>query len=281
MQLVLRLIETGIDGQCRSSDVMAIRRPDDLGDLGNLGLTLVEAKQLLAHVQPDVVAAQADNHAKFRPDCHSCGRLCHVKDWRPRQIATVFGEVKLKLPRFLCGGCDCGETGVGWPSHRRSTPELDQLRARLSALMPYRIAADVLQHLLPIDAGKSPETLRSHTLQVGKQLGEAAAKKLPAAAAAITVSLDSRFIRGREESERHLEVRVGNVETKSGGRQVFAAVNRADTSITALIQRTLEAAGRTDTTQLTAFTDGCPGLRTILAKAGVSKPPIFDWFRAT
>ena len=90
----------------------------------------------------------------------------------------------------LSGGC--GDTGGGWPSHRRSTPELDQLQARLSALMPYRVAAGVLLHLLPIDAGRSPETLRTHTLQVGKRLGDAAAEKPPAAAAAITISLDSR-----------------------------------------------------------------------------------------
>jgi len=82
----------------------------------------------------------------------------------------------VRLPRLACAGCGCGETGVSWPSHRRSTPELDQLQARLSALMPYRVAADVLQHLLPIDAGTSPETLRSHTLQVGKQLKDAAAE---------------------------------------------------------------------------------------------------------
>ena len=144
--------------------------------------------------------------------------------------------------------------------------------------MPYRVAADVLQHLLPIDAGTSPETLRSHTLQVGKRLGDAAAEKPPAAAAAITISLDSTFIRSRDDGERHLEVRVGNVETVDGGRQVFGAVTRAETDITALIQRTLETVGRTDTTEVTAFTDGCPGLRTVLANAGVTKPPILDWF---
>jgi hypothetical protein len=278
MEWVLRLVETGIDGQSRSSDVMAISRPDGIGDLANLGLTLVEAKQLLAHVQQDFVAAQADHHAMFRPDCPSCGGTCHVKDWRPHRIATVFGEVRLKLPRFLCAGCNCSETGVGWPPHRRSTPELDQLRARLCALMPYRVAADVLLHLLPISAGKSPETLRRHTLQVGKQLGDAAAEHPPAAASAITVSLDSTFIRGRDESERHLEVRVGNVETADGPRQVFGAVTRADTDITALIRRTLETVGRNDTTKVTAFTDGCAGLRTILANAGVTEPPILDWF---
>jgi hypothetical protein len=279
MEWMLRLVETGIDGQSRSFDVMEISRPDGLGDLANLGLTLSEAKQLLARVQQDVVAAQADNDAMFRPDCQSCGRTCHVKDWRPHRIATLFGEVRVQLARFLCGGCGCTETGVSWPSHCRSTPELNQLQARLSALMTYRVAADVLRHLLPVDAGKSPETLRSHTLQVGEQLGEAAADKPPAAAAAaITLTLDSTFIRSREESERHLEVLVGNVETNTAGRQVFGAVTKADTDITALIRRTIETVGRDDDTAVTAFTDGCPGLRTILANAGVTKPPILDWF---
>jgi hypothetical protein len=267
----------GIDGQSRSFEVMVISRSDSLGDIADLGLTLAESKLLLAQVQQQLVAEQANTHATFRPNCGSCGGTCQVKDWQPHRIATLFGEVRLKLPRFLCAVCGCGETGVGWPSHCRSSPELNQLQARLSALMPFRVAADVLRHLLPIDAGTSPETLRSHTLQVGKQLADAA-EKPPAAAAAITISLDSTFIRSREEGERHLEVRVGNVETDTGGRQVFGAVTRADTDITSLIQRTLKAVGRTDTTEVTAFTDGCPGLRTVLTNAGVTKPPILDWF---
>ena len=36
--------------------------------------------------------------------------------------------------------------------------------------------------------------------------------------------------------------------------------------------------GQNDETEVTAFTDGCPGLRCILADAGVTKPPILDWF---
>jgi hypothetical protein len=278
MNWTLRLVGIGIDGQSRSYEVMAITRPDGLGDIANLGLTLSEARQLLVQVQQQVVADQATTHATFRPDCRSCGGTCHVKDWQPHRIATLFGEVRLKLPRFLCAGCGCGGTGVSWPSRCRSTPELNQLQARLSALMSYRVAADVLQHLLPIDAGKSPETLRSHTLQIGKQLADAAGEKPPAAAAAITVTLDSTFVRSCDDGERHLEVRVGNVETVDGGRQVFGAVTRAETDITTLIERTLKTVGRTDTTEVTAFTDGCPGLRTVLANAGVTKPPVLDWF---
>jgi len=120
--------------------------------------------------------------------------------------------------------------------------------------------------------------LRKHTLQVGKRLGDAAAEKPPAAAAAITVALDSTFIRSRDDGERHLEVRVGNVEKADGGRQVFGAVTRAETDITALIQRTLETVGRTDTTEVTAFTDDCAGLSTVLTNVGVMKSPILNWF---
>ena len=278
MEWVLRLVGTGVDGQSRSFNVMEISRPDGVGDIANLGLTLAEGKLLLAGVQQGVVAAQADSHATLRPDCRSCGGRCHVKDWRPRRIATLFGEARVQLPRFLCAGCGRTETGLSWSSHCRSTPELDQLQARLSALMTFRVAAEILVHVLPIDAGKNPETLRGHTLQVGERLGSAAVWESAAVGSAITVSLDSTFIRSREEGERHLEVRVGNVETAGGGRQVFGAVAKADTDITALIRRNLQIVGRTADTAVTAFTDGCSGLRSILADVGVTKPPILDWF---
>ena len=92
------------------------------------------------------------------------------------------------------------------------------------------------------------------------------------------VTLDSTFIRGCEEGERHLEVRIGNVETATGQRQVFGAVTRTDTDPAALIRRSLDAVGRTEGTALTAFTDGCPALRRILLNAGVDGLPILDWF---
>jgi hypothetical protein len=144
--------------------------------------------------------------------------------------------------------------------------------------MPYRVAAGVLELLLPIDAGRDPETLRACTLKVGATLVDTAATNPAIAASAITLTLDSTFIRSCEDDQRHLEVRLGNVETSEGARQVFAAVARTDTAIEALIQRGLAEVGKTADTELTAFTDGCPGLRSILVKAGVTKPPGLDWF---
>lgn len=56
MAWVLRLVETGGDGQAGSLDVLEISRPDNLRNVVDLGLTLAEAKQLLARVQQAVVA---------------------------------------------------------------------------------------------------------------------------------------------------------------------------------------------------------------------------------
>jgi len=277
MKLVLRLVETGIDGSSRSVDVLEIVGRSDPGDIAALGLTLSQGKQLLGLIQREVVAAQCRELAIRRPSCRSCAAVCQVKDYRPRQIATLFGQVTVRLPRFRCASCGTMEAAVDWPVRCRSTPELDQLQAHLSALMPYRTAAGLLKLLLPIDAGISHESMRGRTLKFGEALRDAPLEPTTAAPA-ITLSLDSTFIRSCEEDQRHLEVRLGNVEASRGVRQVFAAVAKTDTSIVALIQRSLAEIGHTADTELTAFTDGCSGLRSILVDAGVTAPPYLDWF---
>jgi hypothetical protein len=278
MKLVLRLVETGIDGSSRSVDVLEIVGRSDPGDIAALGVTLSQGKQLLGLIQQEVVAAQCRELATRRPSCRSCAAVCQIKDYRPRQIATPFGQVTVRLPRFRCAGCGTMEAAVDWPARCRSTPELDQLQAQLSALMPYRVAAGVLGHLLPVDAGISHESMRGRTLKLGEALRDTAALEPTTAAPAITLTLDSTFIRSCEEDLRHLEVRLGNVEASNAARQVFAAVAKTDTSIVALIQRGLKEVGQTADTVITAFTDGCSGLRSILVDAGVTASPYLDWF---
>src|SRR5215217_4040509 len=148
-----------------------------------------------------------------RPACAGCGDVCRVKDYRQHAIATLFGQAAVRLPRFRCAECATTEAGVEWPPHARSTPELDRLRAQFSALMPYRTAAALLGQVLPVDAGADPGSLRRHTFKIAEVLPmQAATQPPPAEAGAIVVTLDSTFIRSCEEGERHLEVRIGNVE---------------------------------------------------------------------
>ena len=278
VEWTLRLVQTGTDGEERCTDVLTIKSCADFGDIADLGLSRSDAKQVLASVQQAIVAGQARDHAVRRPDCRRCGGVCQVKDYREHAVATLFGQVRLRLARFRCAGCGGSEAGIGWPSYCRSTPELDQLRAHLCALMPYRVAADLLGQMFPVEAGQDDETLRRHTLKAGEALRHAAATGSAPPAPAIEVTLDATFIRSCEDGERHLEVRIGNVETQTGGRQVFGAVAKTDTELKGLIRRALDAVGWTADTTLTAFTDGCSGLRRILVEAGITKPPILDWF---
>ncbi len=111
MRWVLRLVEAKGEGQSQGAGVMEIVRPDDLGNIADLGLTLAEAKAVQARVQQEVVAAQARGHAVQRPNCRSCGGKCHVKHYRDHQIATLFGRVTLRLPRFRCKACCAAEAG--------------------------------------------------------------------------------------------------------------------------------------------------------------------------
>lgn len=74
MGWVLRLVEMGPGGETRSVDLLEIDRPTGLADIANLGLTLSEAKQLLARVQQGVVTAQSGPRS-----CGSSARLCVLR----------------------------------------------------------------------------------------------------------------------------------------------------------------------------------------------------------
>ena len=67
MEWILKLATAGGKDPC--VDIMEISKPDDLGDIANLGLTLAEAKQLLARVQCEISTVQASKHALRRPIC--------------------------------------------------------------------------------------------------------------------------------------------------------------------------------------------------------------------
>src|SRR5271170_3280902 len=59
MGWILRLVETGRDITASGVDLIEIDRPTGLAEIANLGLTLSEAKQVLARMQRAWVAAQA------------------------------------------------------------------------------------------------------------------------------------------------------------------------------------------------------------------------------
>ena len=111
---ILRLVKIGAEGEGRSVDVMEIHRPDHLGNIADLGLALDEMKRLLAALQQEIVAAQVSDHAVRRPTCSRCGGGCRVKDYQEHVVATLFGRVTIRLPRFRCAACASSASQFGF-----------------------------------------------------------------------------------------------------------------------------------------------------------------------
>ena len=99
MRWVLQMIETGMPSGVAGLDIMEINRPDGASTMADLGLTLSEAKQLLARVQHAIVAAQAGDVAARRSECPSCSDRCYVDGWRCDLLAT-----RLARSRYNCRG---------------------------------------------------------------------------------------------------------------------------------------------------------------------------------
>jgi hypothetical protein len=74
---ILRLVKIDVEGVEQDTDVTEINLPHDLGDLAHLGLTLTEAKLLLAGIQREIVGEQVRSDAIRGPqkcyDLQPCG----------------------------------------------------------------------------------------------------------------------------------------------------------------------------------------------------------------
>ena len=71
----------------------------------SIGLSLAESKAILAAMQTQLVQAQTDGYCGHRRKCSHCGSRRAVKDWRTRQLTTLFGVVQVAAPRF--NACRC------------------------------------------------------------------------------------------------------------------------------------------------------------------------------
>src|SRR3954447_24828400 len=162
-------------------------------------------------------SAAGDRRCSGPRSCRPAARMPRLRHGLPGEglspacdrDAVWPGHGPIASVRFRCAGCGTTDAGVTWPLHARSTPELDRMRAQLSALMTYRTAAEILGQMFPVDSGAAHETLRRHTFKVAERLSTPAAAEPATPSEAIVVTLDSTFIRSCEAGERHVEVRIG------------------------------------------------------------------------
>ena len=116
----------------------------------DVGLQLADAKPILGRLQEIVVSEQLQRYCEAVRPCPRCHRRRHLKDYRRRRFDTVFGKLAVRAPRF--DGCrHCGEGLIASPVSEllpeRISPERRHLQAKLTAQLPYRQAAALLDEL--------------------------------------------------------------------------------------------------------------------------------------
>ena len=106
VQIHVRIVSD--DDTVLSDDVIACF---DKGDdqLEEIGLSLEQAKSVLASAQPSLVAAQAASFLTRHRDCEQCGRHLQSKGRCRILFRTAFGTVPLVSPRLH--RCPCQPTG--------------------------------------------------------------------------------------------------------------------------------------------------------------------------
>ena len=255
----------------------------------SLGLSLGEAKSVLAGLQHHLVQTQAEEHCQVRRRCPRCGKQRPLKDRRRRQLRSLFGTVEVCAPRFEPCRCSLTLRTVLSPVQEimpdRCTPEYERVLAEFGALLPYRRARTLLGTFFPVGDLPTIDTLQRRTLQVGARLEcEAIVTPTPlpppADAETIALSIDSGHVRAvRSYQVRTFEVFVAQASNDNGEQIVFSSVPVEADRQTRQLRGVLHRLGATPCTELTILSDGADGPRSLGEAASIGPTfHVLDWF---
>jgi hypothetical protein len=235
-----------------------------------LGLTLDQAKAVLAGLQRHLVQAQTEEHCQARRRCCRCGARRPLKDRRRRRLRSLFGVVEVRAARFAPCPCSASLRRTLAPVTEimpdRCTSEYERALAEMGARQPYRRACALLAHLFPLGTPPRVETVRQRTLQVGARLEDQAAaplRSMPATEAkAITLAIDSGHVKSvRSYQVRSFEIFVAQASNDNGQHVVFASVPTEAYHQAQQLRGVLHGLGATKTTPVTILSDGADGPR--------------------
>ena len=155
---------TAGDGTVRTHEISTGGSNTAECSAATVGLTLADGKRTLAGLQQNLVQAQAEEYCRQRRVCSHCRSQRPLKDVRARRLASLFGTVQVRAPRFL--PCPCAVTRrhtlnpVAEIMPDRCTPEYERVIAKMGSLLPYRRARTLLSEFLPLDVPAVETTRR-------------------------------------------------------------------------------------------------------------------------
>jgi hypothetical protein len=117
-----------------------------------LGLTLAEARSILAGIEQTVVEQQAAEFMAQQRTCSHCGHERPCKGRHHIVFRTPFGKLRLESSRLY--HCQCESDGrtsfspLAELLQERSSPELVYLETKFAALVSYGLTIELLKEVL-------------------------------------------------------------------------------------------------------------------------------------
>src|SRR5690348_9999399 len=280
-----------------ATELLLLDKSDDR--LEAIGLSLAEAKALLAGVQQRLVTAQAASYAARHRGCPVCGRQRRSKGPYPIVFRTAFGVVPLSSPRFHQCGCHPSDSKTVSPLAELFTehtaPELLYLETRWASLVSYGLSADLLQDVLPIGRGANVSTVRSHLHRVAarheaelgaerpsvREDGSAEPRELRVSEDPILVGLDGGYIRNWHDKQKKFEVIVGKAVPAKRDSRYFGLVRNQDQAPRRRLGAVLHAQGLPPEPAITVLTDGGDSVRALAGELVPDAAHHLDWYHVT
>lgn len=265
----------------------------------DLGLSLAEGKALLAQLQQAIVETQVELWLQENRDLD--GRRLRSKGSYPVTFHTLFGDVRLKSPRYCLPRID-GANGPATISPLRTlipdhiAPERLYLETRWASLVPYAATAELLADVLPIACGANATTVRQHALRAARRIeGELTEERvsfmqdacprdwmnLPIPDGRIVIGLDGGYIRDRNDRKRNFELIVGRSLPEDGDPRYIGFVHGYDRKPQRRILDHLKKQGVQANQDITFITDGGEEVRSLAEMIAPASEHVLDWFHIT
>src|SRR5580704_17145423 len=236
MKIKIQITVESDDGQLKvAQDVAHL----DRGTLRpeTLGLTLAEARSILAGIEQTVVEQQAAEFMAQQRTCSHCGHERPCKGRHHIVFRTPFGKLRLESPRLY--HCQCESDGrtsfspLAELLQERSSPELVYLETKFAALVSYGLTVELFKEVLPISQELSTTAIRQRVRQTAQRLEDELGEEqhmfiggcqrdwdqLPDPAASLIVGIDGGYVHARDQQSRAegwFEVIVGKSMSQDG-----------------------------------------------------------------
>jgi hypothetical protein len=276
-------------GEVETIEVAHIKRRVVGLTADEIGLSLEEAKQVLAELQRVVLQTQMEEYTLCARVCPACLKMRRQRDCRTRTIQTLFGRVTVDAPRIsLCpcsntmGFVDLSFSSLADLLPDRCTPELRRIQAELGARHSFREAGRLLSTLLPCSP-VNHATMRNRTHRVAAEIENSSGADSAAPSGSrreMVVMIDGAHIRAVPgHQSRHLDVTVGKVEVAGRKPRRFAFAPKGADRPIEILRTALGAQGWRPGQRVTVISDGEAVLPN-LVRAATQEPVrhILDWF---